>query len=299
MEIKETKVLPGTLGQPGNTIPNSAVLPPQIGSAVPISEEKQPPAEPQKADPTELKIAARLAHIAKKERMLIERERQFKDNEGRYKPFEEIKTHAEKREIKEVLSKLGLSYDDITKYYLNEGKPDPNNEIARLRADIDRERQTSKENAEKAQKEQVEKAVQAFKGNLTNLVKAKGDAYELINATGAYDQVYDTIDEYFKTHGSLPQDPNFLYTVCEEIENELTDQYKKIFGLKKFTTQPTKENPGQPNSEKVPVKTNQTTLTSEINNNHLSIDDDNLDDEARRKKAIFILENARRQAAVK
>ncbi len=69
--------------------------------------------------------------------------------------------------------------------------------------------------------------VTAAKAQIAEEIKAAGDTYELINATGNHDLVWEAMQAYFDEHGSAPAPADVAAAVEKHLEEELLEKAAK------------------------------------------------------------------------
>lgn len=176
----------------------------------------------------------------------------------------------------EVLSELGVSYDDITAAVLNSPNQVPHevsNEIKALREELKSlrsEQENSKKSFEEQQKQAYQQAVNQLKRDATALVESDPATYEAIKSTNSVSDVVELIEETFKRDG-------YVMTVEEaakEVEEYLIEEAARLSKLSKIQKmfQPKVDQPKAQASEKQvseskPSQTQQQmkTLTNAVN----------------------------------
>lgn len=163
------------------------------------------------------KVSSKIEVLIRREQQALARERQAKEREAqleaKMKAIEERESklnefEQKKKNPKEALSLLGLSYDEITQAHLNDGELPPQVEIKKLREEIEafkqaqkQEKDHEKERALAEAKQQAEaqekKAVQDFKEKISTYVSDNAARYEFIEFENAHDLVYEVIDEHY------------------------------------------------------------------------------------------------------
>lgn len=206
---------------------------PQTPTA-PAPEQQQPQEAPKpKEVDHELEWAKRFNALSKKEKMMLDQRRHLEEQRKEIAAFHELKKLAQENPT-ELFSKLGISYDDVTNYYLNDGKATPEQKLkayeARLAA-LETERLTEKQQAERAKEEAV---ISNFKSNIKSAVSS-GDKYELTNAQGeeGIDLVFEVVDQLHQETGKIE-----LERALELVEAHLEKNYETVIKsaqkLKKF-----------------------------------------------------------------
>lgn len=160
--------------------------------------------------------SARFAELAKRQRELTQRQLELKAKEERLSPVEQALAKAKENPLA-ALEALGMTYEDLTHYILNEGKePEPEDKLAAIEKRLNDRETAEREAREKEAAERVEATLTQFKTSIADTAKASPDKYELILNAGDYgtELVFDTVSEYFQTHGEvLP-----IETALEHVE---------------------------------------------------------------------------------
>ena len=224
--------------QTGPNAPISAPIPnaPQQGGA-PQTEEKATP--PQGVDAKKPDADARFAALARKERMIqqrqaevrrlqfeaqqqqdraaaekgqalaqqqqAQREAAYAAREARLQEFEKYR-----EDPFEALKRLGYSYDDLTKMKMAGGKRTPDMDVRQIREEMQalklqqqQEREQAQRQAQQAQQQQAQQAIDDFKGTISHFISKNGDKFELISKTENVEGVFSTIQEYYRRTGKI------------------------------------------------------------------------------------------------
>ena len=136
----------------------------------------------------------------------------------------------------ETLDEMGLGYDKLTELALNDGKLTPEMQMRLMKDELEQGYKSKFEELESklAKKEEEEEhskyeAIESnFKQEINSFVKGKGE-FELINANGASDLVYDVIEEHYNDTGRVLE----LNEAAQAVESYLEDELEKLMGLEK------------------------------------------------------------------
>ena len=136
----------------------------------------------------------------------------------------------------ETLEEMGLGYDKLTELALNDGKLTPDMQMKLMREELEHGYKSKFEELEErlAQKEQEEEynkyeSIETnFKQEIDSFVNGK-DEFELINANGASDLVYDVIEEHYNDTGRVLN----MDEAAEAVESYLEDELEKLMSLGK------------------------------------------------------------------
>lgn len=171
------------------------------------------------------RVSGKLEILIKREQQALARERQAKEREAsleaKIKAIEEREGRLNEFELKkknpkEALSLLGLTYDEITQAQLNDGELPPQVEIKKLREEIEAYKSAQKQEKDheteralaqaKSQAEaQEQKAIESFKSEIGQYLTDNSARYELIQYEANQDLVYDVVDEYYTRTQALAQ----------------------------------------------------------------------------------------------
>lgn len=221
----EATEAPQTAPNQENTpLPEATTQEGETGTTTEQDTEQQ--GEPKPTE-QEQRFAAKFAALARKEKLIREREAQLKALEQKVNSWEAAKATAKQNPMA-ILSEAGLSTDDLAEYLISNGKPKektPSDEIRELREMIERERQ------ERAAQE-AEAREQSIKGMIKDLATSSDD-YELVAAQGddGIDLVFQVMAEYYNTHKqnlSLKQALSMTETWLDKQAEERILKAKKI-----------------------------------------------------------------------
>lgn len=264
--------------------PNEAESGPQITIDEPGAEAQKTPeqiaaeaaeAEATKAKTTEEikakieadKFAAKFAALSRKEKQLRERERQM---QAHIKQLEEAAKAKEaelssklidptrlKREPLKVLEETGLTFQQLAELVLNDGKPTPDMLISEKERELKAEIESIKKQIEAKEQAEAEARLQAqidnFKGKIQSEIANNTTDYELINANGAFDLVYEVIEAHHARTAAESDDGQgeilSIKAAADAVEQHLLEEAKKVLGLSKI------KGMLQPEASKQPVAT--------------------------------------------
>lgn len=188
---------------------------------------------------SDLDLAKKFNYLTSQEKKLRERESQIKSEAEKYEQIsmaiENLKTNP-----MEALKAAGWSFKDLAELILNDEQPTLEKKVQSLEEQIVQERKEREERArkeaedrkaqeEKAQIEAYDKAVNKAKQDIKKLVDDT-ESYELIREQGAYDLVWDVVQEVFnETKRVIP-----FKEACDKVEEYLTQEVEKYFNVGKF-----------------------------------------------------------------
>lgn len=214
------------------------------GVILPIPD--QPGAIPTAA-PKEEPVSQRFEALARREREIRrqaqeakQREEALKERETKYQSFEEKKAKARLNPL-EALQELGLTYEELTQYIINDQKPTADMEVKSVRDEIRKMREDqvrlqteAKERQEKEIEQSRAQAVENYKADLADFLAEHAETYDLVANLGdqGVDLVYDTIQtdwqkkiEKYEANGRIGRPPKIMST--EEAVKLVEDYYEQ------------------------------------------------------------------------
>lgn len=125
-----------------------------------------------------------------------------------------------------LLDHLGISFDDLLAAQLGiqAEQPEPKSEIEQLRDEIKAMKEAEEAKIQAKQQAEIDAAISNHKNDINTLLSTETDKYELINAAGESDLVWQVTEEYFEAYGEVltPQQ------AADMVENHLVEQFKGI-----------------------------------------------------------------------
>jgi hypothetical protein len=216
--------------------------PPTVTTTPEPKQETPPKPEPKTQDDDE--IITRMSHLAKRERLLAQKQQQLKALEEHANKYSSLKERAKANPI-EALTELGLTIDNIVDYQLNNADP-AKAELNAIREEIKAIKEGSQAEKEAAVTAKREAAVNAFKGVIADTAASSED-YALINSSSeGIELVYDACKQYYETTGEQAN----LLTVMQTVEDYLLEREEKRLSIPKLRNrlmpqQPTTTTPKQ------------------------------------------------------
>lgn len=245
------------------------------------------PAETVTKPPEKDQFAEKLELLSKKERALWRQRQQVEQmrkeieaKEAEIKKFQELKSKAKQNPL-DYLTEGGLTYDQITEYMLNGGKPTQQDELQMLREEFKRMRDEQAQEKEQIKKQQTQAQIQAqqqvidnFKSEITEFVETNKAAYELSAQRDATDDIFNTISDAFKLNinewnrsgrqGPQPT-PMSIKEAADIVEEFYESEIKRLTETNKWKTkfgQPQTQEPGQKAKEPSKTLTNNMASTA-------------------------------------
>lgn len=235
-----TNMTTGTVG--GQPVPEAVAPTAQevLGTAPEGAPEAPAPApEPAPEKPR----ADRFALLARKEQDLLRKQQAVRQQQAQLarqaeelRAFEQAKKQALLNPL-DALKQLGLTYEQITEFVLNDNKPTPNAEVMSVRQELEEFKRAQREEQEKLleqtremQTREQQAIIESFREEVGEYVSQHAETYELTNLYGGANLVSDVIEEHFKQSGKLLTIPEAAKLVEEHYE----DLARKAQQTKKF-----------------------------------------------------------------
>lgn len=236
----------------------AAIVTPPV-STVPI-EVAKPAIDPRQAD-----LDRRFNALVAKEKAIAQRSQQSaakaKQQEQRiaeleaklqgYQPAEQVKTSYQ-NDLKaralqnplDVMKDLGLSYEQLTQYVLNDNKPTPElvesrlqREIQAIRDEQSKSLQTQQEalrqqqdQYKQQQVEQYNQAIAQVKSEINDFVGARPEDYALISKNEASETVFEVMNQHYEGTGRIMK----IEEACKLVEDYLEEQALDLFKIAKL-----------------------------------------------------------------
>ena len=207
-------------------------------SAEPVVNETAPVAE----TPVEKPNSTKLLDLAKKEAQFVKKEVEYKTKLSEYeKQLEELKYFKGAKDIigknpEELLSKLGISYDELTRgildYYDNLDKNAKPPSVEELRKEISKEFEAREA---KKYEEQASAAITGFQSEIKSFIASNEEAFPHLTKLGSTlggtesteDLVFQIVSNYFEETNELLD----LKTAAETAEEYFRDEWNKLNGV--------------------------------------------------------------------
>lgn len=215
----------------------------------PITSNETPQVAPkEELKPKRDEFGSKFALLARQQKAILEEKRQVSEMHSQYKQYEEAKANA-KKDPEKILKALGLTYDEITDFYLRGGTPkeDPVKSLEERVESWERKQLEKEEAEQKRQQEEAEKrhkeVEENFKTSISKHIEANTDNFEFLSNTAENrDLVFAVIEEnYINTQKILDVD-EACKLVEDHLESEIETRYAKTNKFKnKFMTPPREE----------------------------------------------------------
>jgi len=240
------------------------VAPPKVDAPAPAATDAaKPAAEVAKpAEPPKPDLTAKFQALAKREKSIVEQEKkikaelaakesEIKAKEQKFADLERLVATSEAKDYAGILSKLGISYEDLTKWYVQGGK-----EATAAQAAAAKEAKALDEKLSAQQKklEELEaktkkdeeariaaeekRQIEAARAHVSEKVKSD-PRFELLTLSNQTGKVYETMAEIVASdpsRGDTPEKANALMIeVAEALEAQVLEEYQAISKAQKLT----------------------------------------------------------------
>lgn len=220
---------------------------------IPTTESSDIPQEEIKKQPD--RHASRFAALAKREKAIVAEEARIKalaeevhGKASKYQTWEQVLSKAKENPV-EVLKAANISYDELTRFILNDNKPDPDRKLEELNKRIEEVNETIKKKDEElerkeleANKKYVDQVIESYRGEVDAHISGNPEEYELIVANNSQHEVFSLIELWFEKTGEVLSPEK----AAKMVEEQLLEETKKILGLKKLQPLIKPEEPQKP-----------------------------------------------------
>ena len=235
----------------------------------PSSEEK--PLDPQYTALARKERALR-ARVAQQTEQLKAREAALSAREAEInaKSTQDLSNYIQKDKLKQnafqVLSELGLTYDDITNQAVAQQSPEWQ-AFAQMKQEMQEELQKVREEQANTRKSYEQQQAQAYQQALSQIRNEARDlvksdpSFEAIRATGSVNDVVELIERTFNEEGTLMT----VEQAAQAVEDYLTEEATKLSKIEKIQKRLNAQTQSPNNSKQQPVATQQMkTLTNSV-----------------------------------
>jgi hypothetical protein len=207
-------------------------------------------------------FSRKFAALSKRERELQKREEEIKAKVAGYSSVDEYKKLA-KTNVNKWLEESGVTFDEITEYYLN-GAENKDPKIIEVEEKLSNLEKQIREKEEKAAEADRKAAVAGYKAEQKAHVLSKSAEYELIAATNSFDLVYDVTKEYYDKNNKVLSHDEAAKLVEDYLEREVDKVLKASKIKNKFSAQAQSktETSQKTDSAKEQIKTLNNSMTS-------------------------------------
>lgn len=256
------------------SVPVIDVAPVVESSATPMVDTPEPVAAPETPvatppEPEQDSLATRFAALSKKEKAIVERERQLREQyESKVAAWEQAQQDAKKNPIK-YLESIGLTLEDVANHVLSENTDQPlspeemrvkqiEEKLAAMEAQKLKEQEEAQQAAQRAQQEMIEQTVSGYKNVITQYLQQNPDTYELTAQLDSVDLVFDVTEQYYNQTGELLP----LDQAVQAVEEYWEAEVERVMQLNKIKTKYGRSTPEEP---KIPSQAERSvTLTNRV-----------------------------------
>lgn len=252
----------------------------------PVEQTVETQVEPQEED---VDLSSRFAALTRKEKSLLEQQRELKERIKYAEEYENAKKNA-KMNPKAAMESLGLTYEELTNFILNDEQPDEttkvNTKIEALEKMLEDERNARLKEKEDAQTQAQQQLVEEYRGKMYELASSD-ENYELVHTYGdeGQDLAFKIAEAHYEQNSEVLPPEQALKLAEEYLENELKNKFvntKKVKAMLGLTE--TKEEPKPTDVERDITLTNEVQSTSSFDSmDYIE------DDEASKRRAAEML----------
>jgi len=174
---------------------------PAATPAVEAPKAEEPPKVEVKKE--EDKFAPKFAALSRQEKELVAMKKEVQEQLKEVKEFQNLKKLL-KENPPEFFEKMGTSYDDIVAKIIEAPAKQLTSED-KLRLELEQVKKQIADKEAATQTAEQQRAVEGFKNEQKEFIIKEGTKFELINALGAYDTVFETAEEWVKEHKEIPK----------------------------------------------------------------------------------------------
>lgn len=234
---------------------------PVVESATPtptpeaVAPETQTSATPESTQEVD-SMAARFAALSKKEKAIVERERQLREQyETKVSAWEKAQQEAKANPVK-YLESLGLTLEDVANHVLSNNEEQPlspeelrvkqiEDKLTALEQQRIREQQEAEQAAIAAQQQMIEQTVTGYKNVISQYLSENPDTYELTAQLDSVDLVFDVTEQYYHQTGKLLP----LDQAVKAVEEYWEAEVERVMQLNKIKTKYGRTAPEEPMKE--------------------------------------------------
>lgn len=213
----------------------------QAAPPAPVASLEGVAPQPEVKPAEDLDLSRRFAALTRKEKAILDRERQIKDMmaEPTYKEYETFKQLKAdpRRNATKLVESLGVPlsdfYNDLTSLVLNEGKPSVEMELQILKKQMEDDRQARENERLEAGKREETEAVENYKRQIMSEIDTNSDAFELMTAykdDGSIDLALQVAEQTYMKTGEIIS----AKEACEAVEKHYEAMARKILQAKKL-----------------------------------------------------------------
>jgi hypothetical protein len=206
------------------------------------------PAEPQedlstKYDKKLAELTSKFDGLSRRERMLLQKEREIQEKSSHVEQYENLKELAKKSPA-QLLEKFGITYDQLTDYYASQT---PEDETSRTVGSLKQELAELKKQMEvqktEGQAKEIAKVREQKLEALKNLANKDDSPYGLISQFGSYEDVLIYMGQHYQATGEILDDQTAMEAVEKQLEENLkvlakSNKVRKLLGFDQAISSP-------------------------------------------------------------
>lgn len=201
-----------------------------------LAQTAAPEAPKERASDKFAVLARKEAEVYRRQQAVKQQQAELARQAEEIKAFQEMKRQARLNPV-DALKQLGLTYEEVTEYLMNDNKPTPTAEVMSVKQELEEfKRQTMAEQKRLIEEQQLrseveqQQIVEQFREEVNDYVAKHADTYELTALYGGASLVSQVIEEHFKQTQKL-MDVSEAAKLVEEHYEELA---RKAQATKKF-----------------------------------------------------------------
>lgn len=247
-------------------------LPPQLAEEVPLQDRVEPsssssaessPVDPPqkqqqdetKKEPSDPARQQRFSVLARKEAQLNRERERLKAERAAIEQEAKLASEFEMKKVKaklnpiEALKDLGLTYEEITEFVMNDNQPTVSAEVQAVRDELEKFRQEQEEarleaeriTAQKLEAEQ-QRVIDSFRNQAISYINQNASNFEFTIANGAEDFVPEIIEKHFLETGELLS----IDTAAKIVEDHFEGIAERVAKAEKFKAKTASASAQQP-----------------------------------------------------
>lgn len=188
-------------------------------------------------------LTSKFDGLSRRERMLLQKEREIEAKASQVEQYESLKELAKKNPA-QLIEKFGLTYDQLTDYFASQT---PEDETTRTVGSLKQELAELKKQMEvqktEGQAKEIAKVREAKLEALKNLANADDTPYGLVSQFGSYEDVLQYMGQHYQATGEILDDQTALEAVEKQLEENLrqlakSDKVRKLLGFAEQQSSP-------------------------------------------------------------
>jgi hypothetical protein len=220
--------------------PKAEVEAPKAEVEAPKAEVEAPKVEAPKAEATEVeapkaedRLTPRFRELARREKALVEKEREWKARESEHRALVEAKARL-REDPTGALEVLGVRFDDLVQALLPKAPEAPVAAAERVaRETVERGLAATRKAQEEAEAAEVDRVIAAAHERWGKEIDATPD-FELVREQRAHGAVYQLIEDYFAQHGELLAVAQAAQIVEETLEEQVRAAASRVGKLRRL-----------------------------------------------------------------